>query len=137
MGKVLWWYWQGKYPVMVLRWEKSHGSTKEKVPQWYWRDKNPTAVQQWEKSHGSGVPEGTGPVVIPEGERIPWQCQGGGRCHPASGIAPLCSHGLGSKSCPINPAPPARVVCVPSKGVWQVWALFLEVMVIIGSPAWP
>lgn len=32
MGKVLWWYWQGKYPVMVLGWEKSHGSTRGKGP---------------------------------------------------------------------------------------------------------
>ncbi|XP_016159134.1 PREDICTED: antizyme inhibitor 2 isoform X2 [Ficedula albicollis] len=80
MGKIPWQH-QGK---------RSHGGTGGiKILQQYHSGKNPMAA-----------PEGRGPVVVPEGERIPWQCQGGGRCHPASGIAPLCSHGLG-----INPVP--------------------------------
>lgn len=107
----------GKGPVLVLPGEMSHnGIGVGKIP-WQHQGKRSHSgaggikILQREKQdfyslkihsgkNPMAVPEGRGPVVVPEGERIVWQCQGGGRRHPAPGIAPLCSHGFGSKSCP-------------------------------------
>uniref|UniRef100_A0A8C0ZH82 NADH dehydrogenase [ubiquinone] iron-sulfur protein 5 n=1 Tax=Cyanistes caeruleus TaxID=156563 RepID=A0A8C0ZH82_CYACU len=82
MGKIPWQH-QGK---------TSHSGTGGiKTLQWYQSGKSPMAVPE------VMAPEGEDPVAVPGRGKVP-SC----RWHRL-----LRSHGPGSKSCPINPAPPA------------------------------